>query len=205
MWETSNSPLGRGPVGHQHGLPRGRLAGGRADREPRKVRHGLRSPADDPALLRAPRPGPPRPTTSPSTRSRRSGRTGHYFGSSTRRTAISTAFYAPIVSDWRNYEAWQLDGSRLDARTRAPDLQGRSWPSSRPRRWTRDHHEELRASSPGANPKAARRPISDHRRACHPPSSFDFVSSSGLPARGATKSRDEQPGTQRRHPSGSRC
>ena len=63
MWETSNSPLVRRAVGDQHGLPRGGLAGGRADRQPREVHHGLRGPADDPALfrggdLRHPRRGP---------------------------------------------------------------------------------------------------------------------------------------------------
>jgi hypothetical protein len=44
-------PLVGGAVGHEHGLSRGRLAGGRADREPREVRHGLRGDPDDPALF----------------------------------------------------------------------------------------------------------------------------------------------------------
>jgi trimethylamine---corrinoid protein Co-methyltransferase len=36
---------------------------------------------------------------------------GHYFGCQHTQDRYSTAFYAPIVSDWRNYEAWQQDGS----------------------------------------------------------------------------------------------
>jgi trimethylamine--corrinoid protein Co-methyltransferase len=42
-----------GAVGHQHRLPRRRLAGGRADRQPREIRHGLRTDPADPALFRA--------------------------------------------------------------------------------------------------------------------------------------------------------
>ncbi len=30
----------------------------------------------------------------------------------TRRDRYQTAFYAPFVSDWRNYEAWVADGSQ---------------------------------------------------------------------------------------------
>ena len=36
---------------------------------------------------------------------------GHYFGCAHTQERYTNAFYAPIVSDWRNYEAWQLDGS----------------------------------------------------------------------------------------------
>jgi trimethylamine---corrinoid protein Co-methyltransferase len=36
---------------------------------------------------------------------------GHYFGCQHTQDRYSTAFYAPIASDWRNYEAWQQDGS----------------------------------------------------------------------------------------------
>jgi trimethylamine--corrinoid protein Co-methyltransferase len=42
--------LGGGTVGHQPRLSRCGLARGRADRQPREVRHGLRSAPDDPAL-----------------------------------------------------------------------------------------------------------------------------------------------------------
>ena len=36
---------------------------------------------------------------------------GHFFGCQHTQDRYSTAFYAPIVSDWRNFEAWQIDGS----------------------------------------------------------------------------------------------
>ncbi len=39
------------------------------------------------------------------------GPNGHYFGCAHTMARYSTAFYAPFVSDWRNYEAWQIDGS----------------------------------------------------------------------------------------------
>ncbi|TMV84792.1 methyltransferase, partial [Thioclava sp. BHET1] len=39
------------------------------------------------------------------------GPSGHYFGCQHTQDRYSTAFYAPIVSDWRNFEAWQIDGS----------------------------------------------------------------------------------------------
>ena len=39
------------------------------------------------------------------------GPSGHYFGCQHTQDRYQTAFYAPMVSDWRNYEAWQIDGS----------------------------------------------------------------------------------------------
>ena len=39
------------------------------------------------------------------------GAGGHYFGVQHTQDRYQTAFYAPIASDWRNFEAWQLDGS----------------------------------------------------------------------------------------------
>ena len=39
------------------------------------------------------------------------GAGGHYFGCEHTRERYETAFYAPIVSDWRNYEAWEADGA----------------------------------------------------------------------------------------------
>lgn len=40
------------------------------------------------------------------------GAGGHYFGVQHTQDRYQTAFYAPFVSDWRNYEAWQADGSQ---------------------------------------------------------------------------------------------
>ena len=36
---------------------------------------------------------------------------GHYFGCAHTQERYQTAFYQPFLSDWRNFEAWQLDGS----------------------------------------------------------------------------------------------
>ncbi|EAR51328.1 trimethylamine methyltransferase family protein [Oceanicola granulosus HTCC2516] len=38
------------------------------------------------------------------------GASGHYFGIDHTRARYETAFYGPIVSDWRNFEAWQQAG-----------------------------------------------------------------------------------------------
>ncbi|WP_128514193.1 trimethylamine methyltransferase family protein [Tabrizicola thermarum] len=39
------------------------------------------------------------------------GAGGHYFGIQHTQDRYQQAFYQPFVSDWRNYEAWQADGS----------------------------------------------------------------------------------------------
>ena len=39
------------------------------------------------------------------------GPQGHYFGCQHTQERYQTAFYSPFVSDWRNYEAWNLDGA----------------------------------------------------------------------------------------------
>ncbi|MBI1386403.1 MAG: methyltransferase [Rhizobiales bacterium] len=43
---------------------------------------------------------------------------GHFFGAEHTQSRYQTAFYQPFVSDWRNYEAWELAGA-LDAPRRA--------------------------------------------------------------------------------------
>lgn len=42
---------------------------------------------------------------------RQVGPGGHFFGTPHTQSRYKTAFYAPIISDWRNYENWQLAGS----------------------------------------------------------------------------------------------
>ncbi|MCK6454467.1 MAG: trimethylamine methyltransferase family protein [Alphaproteobacteria bacterium] len=37
---------------------------------------------------------------------------GHYFGAQHTLARYETAFYSPIVSDWRNFETWRLDGAK---------------------------------------------------------------------------------------------
>jgi len=39
------------------------------------------------------------------------GPDGHYFGVQHTQDRYTQAFYAPIASDWRNFEAWQIDGA----------------------------------------------------------------------------------------------
>ncbi|MEX0970158.1 MAG: trimethylamine methyltransferase family protein [Paracoccaceae bacterium] len=46
------------------------------------------------------------------------GSSGHFFGAAHTQERYETAFYAPFLSDWRNYEAWEADGSK-DAAQRA--------------------------------------------------------------------------------------
>ncbi len=71
------------------------------------------------------------------------GPNGHYFGVQHTQDRYQTAFYAPFASDWRNYEAWNLDGAiwtqerahriykQIIAEFEAPAMNG-------------DHQEELR-------------------------------------------------------------
>ena len=40
------------------------------------------------------------------------GAGGHFFGSPHTLSRYETAFYRPLLSDWRNFETWQEDGSR---------------------------------------------------------------------------------------------
>ncbi|MDJ0629520.1 MAG: trimethylamine methyltransferase family protein [Rhodobacter sp.] len=39
------------------------------------------------------------------------GSSGHFFGVQHTQDRYETAFYQPIASDWRNFEAWNLDGA----------------------------------------------------------------------------------------------
>jgi trimethylamine--corrinoid protein Co-methyltransferase len=37
---------------------------------------------------------------------------GHFFGTAHTLERYETAFYRPLVSDWRNFETWQADGAQ---------------------------------------------------------------------------------------------
>jgi trimethylamine--corrinoid protein Co-methyltransferase len=43
------------------------------------------------------------------------GPQGHFFGVQHTQDRYETAFYSPFASDWRNYEAWELDGGTWTA------------------------------------------------------------------------------------------
>ncbi len=43
------------------------------------------------------------------------GPQGHFFGVEHTQQRYETAFYAPFASDWRNHEAWELDGATWTA------------------------------------------------------------------------------------------
>ncbi len=85
---------------------------------------------------------------------------GHFFGSPHTMERYETAFYAPMVSDWRNFETWRLAGAVEAAAARQRDLEaaagGIHAAADRSRRSTR----RSRNSSPSARPKAAFRDIS---------------------------------------------
>jgi trimethylamine--corrinoid protein Co-methyltransferase len=36
---------------------------------------------------------------------------GHFFGTAHTQARFKTAFYAPLISDWRNFESWREAGS----------------------------------------------------------------------------------------------
>lgn len=46
---------------------------------------------------------------------------GHFFGAEHTMSRYETAFYKPILSDWQNYESWEVAGAK-DALTRATEL-----------------------------------------------------------------------------------
>ena len=49
------------------------------------------------------------------------GHNGHFFGTTHPQERYKDAFYAPILSDWRNYETWEADG-KLSTDKRAYNL-----------------------------------------------------------------------------------
>ncbi|MCY4463661.1 MAG: trimethylamine methyltransferase family protein [Albidovulum sp.] len=52
------------------------------------------------------------------------GPNGHFFGARHTRERYETAFYEPFLSDWRNYEQWQLDGGIWTAQRAAKVFKG---------------------------------------------------------------------------------
>lgn len=69
---------------------------------------------------------------------------GHFFGSPHTQSRYQTAFYSPLVSDWRNWESWTEAGSP-DALTRAAALVDQFVESYREPTLDPARREELRA------------------------------------------------------------
>ncbi|HBU15103.1 MAG: methyltransferase [Rhodobacteraceae bacterium GWE1_64_9] len=70
------------------------------------------------------------------------GAGGHYFGCQHTQDRYQTAFYAPFVSDWRNYEAWHQDGAVWTSE-RAHRLYKQILADFEPPAMNGDHLEEL--------------------------------------------------------------
>jgi trimethylamine--corrinoid protein Co-methyltransferase len=70
------------------------------------------------------------------------GAGGHYFGVQHTQDRYQHAFYAPFVSDWRNYEAWSLDGS-VWTQERAHRIYKQILAEFEPPAMNADHLEEL--------------------------------------------------------------
>ncbi len=89
---------------------------------------------------------------------------GHFFGAAHTLARYETAFYAPILSDWRNFEAWTLPARRMPPSAPAGSTR-LTWPNTSRCRSTRRSPRSSRPSSPGARRKAASWPRdTDHKR-----------------------------------------
>ena len=71
------------------------------------------------------------------------GPSGHYFGCQHTQDRYTTAFYAPFVSDWRNYEAWEIDGA-VETPERAHRIYKAILQEFEAPEMNGDHQEELR-------------------------------------------------------------
>ena len=60
---------------------------------------------------------------------------GHFFGEAHTLARYETAFYQPMISDWRNFKAWEEDGAKT-ATQRAHTWPSAFWSTTRRRPWT---------------------------------------------------------------------
>ena len=84
---------------------------------------------------------------------------GHFFGAAHTQSRYRDAFFAPMISDWRNYESWREAGSPTALRQGRAALQGAARGISSRRRSSPSGGRRWRPSSPAARRKAARRRI----------------------------------------------
>ena len=82
---------------------------------------------------------------------------GHFFGAEHTQSRYRTAFFPPMISDWRNYESWREAGSPT-ALTPPSASSPSGCAISSPRRSRPSASRRSPPSSPAARRKAARRP-----------------------------------------------
>ena len=78
---------------------------------------------------------------------------GHFFGADHTQSRYTTAFYAPFLSDWRNYEAWAEAGAPTTEQRANPHLEG----DPRRIRAAADGRRPSATSSPPSSPAASAR------------------------------------------------
>ena len=74
---------------------------------------------------------------------------GHFFGTAHTLERFETAFYEPMLSDWRNFETWQESGA-VDRPARANVIWKELLRSTRRRRWIRPGARRSRPTWPSA-------------------------------------------------------
>ena len=78
---------------------------------------------------------------------------GHFFGTAHTQERYKTAFYDPLLSDWRNFETWSEAGSVNATDRHTVSICGR-WASINSRRWTRGLQRNWMPSWTAARRKA---------------------------------------------------
>ena len=93
------------------------------------------------------------------------GAHGHFFGAEHTQSRYTSAFYAPFLSDWRNYEAWAEAGAPTTEQ-RANRIWKAILAEFSRRRWTRRSATSSPTSSPAASARAVRRRTFDPAVCC---------------------------------------
>ena len=97
---------------------------------------------------------------------------GHFFGEPHTMERYEHAFYRPLVSNWQNYENWQIAGGK-DATQRATQICGsKRSRNTRSRRWIPPSAKRSTPMSQSAAPTSAAASPEGNRRACCTPHGF---------------------------------
>ena len=86
---------------------------------------------------------------------REAGHGGHFFGAQHTMERYETAFYTPLLSDWRNFQQWEATGS-VDATHRATKIWKQLWRTTKSRNSIRPSPKRWTPTSTAAPAKAAR-------------------------------------------------